>query len=98
MPQPQAALHFVATPEIVDNPREDEESGSILDASLCAKQCSHHGDCVMGNCVCKNGYAGTDCSEELPSRYEEDGLDNLDLLEIRIDSQLITQPMAALWE
>jgi hypothetical protein len=51
----------------------------------------------MGKCSCRAGYSGDDCSEELPSLYEEDGLDSLDMLELRSDSKPAVA-MKSLWD
>jgi hypothetical protein len=56
-----------------DGPHDDEEDGDELDPSLCPNACSKHGVCNShAECVCRKGYTGIDCSEELPELYEEE--------------------------
>eukprot|EP00300_Choanocystis_sp_HF-7_P030217 c38998_g1_i1.p1 GENE.c38998_g1_i1~~c38998_g1_i1.p1 ORF type:complete len:886 (+),score=150.35 c38998_g1_i1:96-2660(+) len=75
--------------------RDDEEQGPVLDLSSCLNSCSRHGECVMGTCQCKKGYSGSDCSAEMPSLFEEDNLDNLDLLELRSEER---ESIGKLWD
>uniref|UniRef100_A0A8R1DM70 Uncharacterized protein n=1 Tax=Caenorhabditis japonica TaxID=281687 RepID=A0A8R1DM70_CAEJA len=34
-------------------------------SNRCAYNCSNHGSCENGNCVCENGYAGQHCEQEV---------------------------------
>ena len=42
----------------------------VLFAGMCENDCSNHGDCVNGTCLCTGLWSGTDCSQGTYCAYD----------------------------
>ncbi|KAJ8310097.1 hypothetical protein KUTeg_011962 [Tegillarca granosa] len=46
---------------------------TVIEANNCPNECSFHGSCVAGNCMCNNGFAAKDCSTNLTAGINING-------------------------
>lgn len=55
-------LQATKTDEAIPTEKANKQQDEIIEAQNCPKSCSKKGYCVNGNCYCRPGYAGDDCS------------------------------------